>query len=524
MCRWKERLKKAHDAVTETKRSFDDLRERYDKQAERIAELETENANLRDDLAQAETNRTKLVKENVKLQQAAVAHDFEMQRVNKVDSEKLVQDEQIHVLTSNVAEMKTNFEMQELKYQNVVKEHGRFKAEIRHLKSQLKEYHEERAGLSPRPEWKRITQFVAPLTQLPTTGPSAKVARRIVADLAHALFMHRFAVLGVEDGFGHSEVSPAFNGTIESPESSLAAQTLEIFDSAPDTGPEVLMPPALDRRPHSNDGLSEAHNSLESTAASHPESHEGLSSPRHGKTKHQSHEHELVKLCPGLGQSHDVPVHLRSESAVPIATLKTELATIMRDFWNFRIECNIQKAETSEQSMSDAFLAFLQQNLPSEQAALEASYSISVALTDAAKHDAEANLFLLCLLGRVDENCVHVHREIVESCRQWTGHVESFIVHLAFKHPWIHLFADRIRHIATVMEARGSNVSHASAVLSRITSRRSSSAGLERREVRAMNRERPEARLLAEETRDHLVQVVLDLHVVNRRRLMQRFR
>ena len=59
-----------------------------------------------------------------------------------------------------VADLKTDIDMTNVRYIKQTEEHKNFRKEIKHLRTQLKEWTEIKHSVSPRPEWKRLQEYV----------------------------------------------------------------------------------------------------------------------------------------------------------------------------------------------------------------------------------------------------------------------------------------------------------------------------------------------------------------------------
>ena len=61
---------------------------------------------------------------------------------------------------SKLAGLKTDLEMQDVRYARQTQEHKNFKAEIKHLRKQLQEWTAVKDTVSPRPDWKRLHNYL----------------------------------------------------------------------------------------------------------------------------------------------------------------------------------------------------------------------------------------------------------------------------------------------------------------------------------------------------------------------------
>lgn len=59
-----------------------------------------------------------------------------------------------------LAGLKTDLQMQDVRYTKQTEEHKNFKAEIKHLRKQLQDWNAVKAIVSPRPDWKRLHDYL----------------------------------------------------------------------------------------------------------------------------------------------------------------------------------------------------------------------------------------------------------------------------------------------------------------------------------------------------------------------------
>lgn len=64
------------------------------------------------------------------------------------------------VWQERVANLKTDYEMQEIRYIKQTEEHKNFKGEIKHLRKQVKDWTAMKDIVSPRPDWKRLREYL----------------------------------------------------------------------------------------------------------------------------------------------------------------------------------------------------------------------------------------------------------------------------------------------------------------------------------------------------------------------------
>jgi cell division septum initiation protein DivIVA len=54
--------------------------------------------------------------------------------------------------------------MQDVKYVKQTQEHKQYRAEIKHLRKQIKEWTQIKDCVSPRPDWKRLRDYMPGIT------------------------------------------------------------------------------------------------------------------------------------------------------------------------------------------------------------------------------------------------------------------------------------------------------------------------------------------------------------------------
>ena len=64
------------------------------------------------------------------------------------------------VWQERVANLKTDYEMQQIRYIKQTEEHKNFKGEIKHLRKQVKDWTAVKDIVSPRPDWKRLREYL----------------------------------------------------------------------------------------------------------------------------------------------------------------------------------------------------------------------------------------------------------------------------------------------------------------------------------------------------------------------------
>jgi archaellum component FlaC len=345
--KWREKLRRAHEAVLESKNLYDkearaaiELRNQVEELSKRCKEIEDQNEYL--------TGESIALKDISHKQQLELDQLKKQKNLDRVEAEILYITEQNKEMTLRVANMKTDLEMQEVRYTKVTQEHKSFKAEIKYLRKQLKDWETVKDSVSPRPEWKRLQQYF-PGMSLNAKQRTRHLSERLALDLR---FREARPYLSL---FRRMEALPEADSSAK----------MEIPAQAPQT-------------PQAPVSSSQKRDSIFTWGST-------------------------LRKCPHLGLGNLVPCFLRSDKPVTVAIVSTnDLLKFMRDFGIVALSGT--DADYNYTVVPEALNMFIGSFGNTAQGTQELGYSLAFALQDMASRSSDVNLFYHTMMMDLDDS------------------------------------------------------------------------------------------------------------------------
>jgi hypothetical protein len=161
--RWKEKLKKANDAVFEWKNLYEELVKEREKEnaGATIRKQKEEMKSLRSRIDELEAENRKAIEENDNLAKQANQVRLEASRIPELQRENLLIKAQLELLTNQLAESKTAQEVQKVHYIAQTREFSQLKLDVAKLRKQVEVHENLKGTLTPRPDWQGIASTIS---------------------------------------------------------------------------------------------------------------------------------------------------------------------------------------------------------------------------------------------------------------------------------------------------------------------------------------------------------------------------
>ena len=362
--KWRDKLKAAHAAVVESKALYDKVSAENTGLKLQLEQITKQRAELTDEGETLMAEMKKLTEENLKLKTENESLSKLKNGMDRLEGENMYIKEMSREMQEKIANMKTDLEMQDVRYTKQTQEHRNFKSEIKQLRLQLKEWTSVKHSVSPRPEWKRLQGYLSGLT-ISTSQRTKHLSERLALDL-------RF----------HSG----------RPFMSLFTDLARLSETDAGTKMEIVS----------------SNNSVPSspTAGNASSDNKRSSMFAWGST---------LRTCPHLGVGSLIPCFLRTETPVVVAEVSSkDLKQFIKEFWHER-ETN---PGYHQLVMPEALHCFIASFGSTEKGARELSYSMCFALQDQVPRSSDAALFFHAMMMNIDSAayfCVTEIRQTLSS-------------------------------------------------------------------------------------------------------------
>lgn len=183
--------------------------------------------------------------------------------------------------------------MTNIRYIKQTEEHKNFRKEIKHLRSQLKEWTEIKDSVSPRPEWRRLQECIP--------GRIVHAVKHVKVPLRALLLLPEFSCAGVSMNVKHRTRQL----------SERMALDLRFLE----TRPYLAVFRSLDSLPEAD-----SKDEMEIPAAK-PQAEEEPSSEQGQQRSSIFTWGSMLRKCPCVGQGSAVPCFLRAERPVTVALI-----------------------------------------------------------------------------------------------------------------------------------------------------------------------------------------------------------
>jgi len=179
--RWKERLRKANEAVKEWQELYRKLQEEGREGEELLRSQKAEVQEMEMRCAEMEKERDRVAQDNDRLARECNRLLHDAGRTALVEREKNQLEEQVSLLTAQLADMKTQKEVQLVHVSSQVKDYNKQKQEAKEAQRRVAQLEAEMEQLTPRPDWSAISSRLLPAKFELPLGEGARTSGLVAA-------------------------------------------------------------------------------------------------------------------------------------------------------------------------------------------------------------------------------------------------------------------------------------------------------------------------------------------------------
>jgi len=165
--RWKAKLKKANDAVNEWKGLYEELDKKYRADAALIGKMKDDMLAMQEKVDELDADCNRAYEDNERLAKECNSMRFDVERSQDLQRDKTLLQAQVQMLSSQIADFKTEKEVQHIHVMKQTREHAEQQKQIAKLQKEVAEYVSDREALTPRPALDEIATRLAKIIAEP---------------------------------------------------------------------------------------------------------------------------------------------------------------------------------------------------------------------------------------------------------------------------------------------------------------------------------------------------------------------
>jgi chromosome segregation ATPase len=183
--RWKQKLKKANEAVFEWKNLYEQLtKEREEENAMAIIGKQAEEISLlKSRIDELEAENTKAIEDNERLAKQAEQTRLQATRMPELEREKNSVKAQLDFITDQLAESKTKQEVQMVHYMTQTREFKQLKIDAANLRKQIQGHESSRSDMTPRPDWRNVASDLSLQLELDCQASTSSLVAFMASNL-----------------------------------------------------------------------------------------------------------------------------------------------------------------------------------------------------------------------------------------------------------------------------------------------------------------------------------------------------